>query len=57
MPLALRALVMSGVLVTLMVNLAMPLLSAGLARWLSRRAHDAWARGQPRPRSGPQRRA
>src|SRR5262249_33308555 len=34
MPLALRALVMSGVLVTLMVNLAMPLLSAGLARWL-----------------------
>ena len=44
MPLALRALVMSGVLVTLMVNLAMPLLAAGLARWL---------RGAP-PTRGPE---
>ena len=34
MPLALRALVMSGLLVILMVNLAMPLLAAAAARWL-----------------------
>ena len=34
LPLALRALVISGVLVGLMVNLVMPVLSAVLARWL-----------------------
>jgi antibiotic biosynthesis monooxygenase (ABM) superfamily enzyme len=35
MPLALRALVISGLLVALMVNVVMPVLSAGLARWLA----------------------
>jgi antibiotic biosynthesis monooxygenase (ABM) superfamily enzyme len=35
LPLALRALVISGLLVALMVNLVMPVLSAGLARWLA----------------------
>ena len=35
MPLAVRALVISGLLVALMVNLVMPVLSAGLARWLA----------------------
>lgn len=34
LPLALRALVISGLLVTLMVNLVMPVLSAAVARWL-----------------------
>jgi antibiotic biosynthesis monooxygenase (ABM) superfamily enzyme len=33
LPLALRALVISGVLVALMVNLVMPVLNAALARW------------------------
>jgi antibiotic biosynthesis monooxygenase (ABM) superfamily enzyme len=33
--LALRALVISGLLVGLMVNLVMPILSAALARWLA----------------------
>jgi antibiotic biosynthesis monooxygenase (ABM) superfamily enzyme len=33
LPLALRALVISGVLVTLMTNLVMPVLSAAIARW------------------------
>jgi antibiotic biosynthesis monooxygenase (ABM) superfamily enzyme len=33
LPLALRALVISGVLVVLMTNLVMPLLSAAIARW------------------------
>jgi antibiotic biosynthesis monooxygenase (ABM) superfamily enzyme len=35
LPLALRALVISGVLVTLMVNLVMPLLGAAVARWVT----------------------
>jgi antibiotic biosynthesis monooxygenase (ABM) superfamily enzyme len=35
LPLALRALVISGLLVALMVNLVMPILSAALARWLA----------------------
>ena len=35
LPLALRALVISGLLVALMVNLVMPVLSAALARWLA----------------------
>jgi hypothetical protein len=34
LPLPLRALVISGLLVGLMVNLVMPVLSAALARWL-----------------------
>jgi antibiotic biosynthesis monooxygenase (ABM) superfamily enzyme len=33
LPLALRALVISGVLVALMTNLVMPVLSAAIARW------------------------
>jgi hypothetical protein len=33
LPLALRALVISGVLVALMVNLVMPVLNAAIARW------------------------
>jgi hypothetical protein len=41
LPLALRALVISGVLVTLMVNLVMPILSVAVARWV---------RGAPQPR-------
>ena len=40
LPLALRALVISGFLVGLMVNLVMPVLSAALGRWLA---------GPPRP--------
>jgi antibiotic biosynthesis monooxygenase (ABM) superfamily enzyme len=35
LPLALRALVISGVLVFLMVNLVMPLLSVAVKRWLT----------------------
>jgi antibiotic biosynthesis monooxygenase (ABM) superfamily enzyme len=41
LPLVLRALVISGVLVALMVNLVMPALNAAIARW---------AAGPPRPR-------
>jgi antibiotic biosynthesis monooxygenase (ABM) superfamily enzyme len=41
LPLALRALVISGVLVALMVNLVMPVLNAAVARWAAR---------SPRPR-------
>jgi antibiotic biosynthesis monooxygenase (ABM) superfamily enzyme len=36
LPLALRALVISGVLVSLMVNVVMPVLGAAVARWLRR---------------------
>jgi antibiotic biosynthesis monooxygenase (ABM) superfamily enzyme len=39
LPLAVRALVISGVLVALMANLVMPVLSAAVARWMA---------GQPR---------
>jgi antibiotic biosynthesis monooxygenase (ABM) superfamily enzyme len=35
LPLALRALVISGVLVALMANLVMPVLNVAIARWLS----------------------
>jgi SnoaL-like domain len=35
LPLGLRALVISGVLVALMVNLVMPVLTVGVARWLA----------------------
>jgi antibiotic biosynthesis monooxygenase (ABM) superfamily enzyme len=35
LPLGVRALVISGVLVALMVNLVMPALSAAVARWLT----------------------
>jgi antibiotic biosynthesis monooxygenase (ABM) superfamily enzyme len=37
LPLALRALVMSGVLAALMANLAMPVLSVAIARWFDGR--------------------
>jgi antibiotic biosynthesis monooxygenase (ABM) superfamily enzyme len=36
LPLTLRALVISGVLVALMVNVVMPVLSTAVARWLGR---------------------
>ncbi len=35
LPLALRALLISGVLVALMVNIVMPVLSIAVARWLA----------------------
>jgi antibiotic biosynthesis monooxygenase (ABM) superfamily enzyme len=35
LPLALRALVISGVLVAVMVNLVMPVLSQAVARWIT----------------------
>jgi antibiotic biosynthesis monooxygenase (ABM) superfamily enzyme len=35
LPLALRAFVISGVLVTLMANLVMPVLNVAIARWLT----------------------
>jgi antibiotic biosynthesis monooxygenase (ABM) superfamily enzyme len=35
LPLALRALVISGVLVALMVHVVMPVLSAAVARWVA----------------------
>jgi antibiotic biosynthesis monooxygenase (ABM) superfamily enzyme len=35
LPLALRALVISGVLVSLMANLVMPVLNVAIGRWLS----------------------
>jgi antibiotic biosynthesis monooxygenase (ABM) superfamily enzyme len=38
LPLALRALAISGVLVALMANLVMPLLARLAGRWLTRRA-------------------
>jgi antibiotic biosynthesis monooxygenase (ABM) superfamily enzyme len=38
LPLALRALAISGVLVALMANLVMPLLGRVAERWLTRRA-------------------
>jgi antibiotic biosynthesis monooxygenase (ABM) superfamily enzyme len=47
LPLAVRALVMSGVLVALMVNLVMPLLGVAVERWLAgpSRAHRGAASG------------
>ncbi|HEV2254051.1 MAG TPA: hypothetical protein VGS06_12730 [Streptosporangiaceae bacterium] len=41
LPLALRALVLSGVLAALMANLVMPMLSVAAARWLASRAAAA----------------
>jgi antibiotic biosynthesis monooxygenase (ABM) superfamily enzyme len=46
LPLGLRALVISGVLVALMVNLVMPVLSVLVARWVA-------GRPQSRPPDGP----
>ena len=45
LPLALRALVISGVLVVLMVNLVMPLLNMAIARWLVGEAKTQGAKG------------
>lgn len=39
LPLVLRALVISGVLVGLMANLVMPVLSTAIARWLAAIGH------------------
>jgi antibiotic biosynthesis monooxygenase (ABM) superfamily enzyme len=52
LPLALRALAISGVLVALMANLVMPLLGQAAERWLTRRALSGWRsgeRGSPAP--------
>jgi antibiotic biosynthesis monooxygenase (ABM) superfamily enzyme len=48
LPLALRALLISGVLVGLMVNLVMPVLSVAVARWV-RGAPQAPMAGSARP--------
>jgi antibiotic biosynthesis monooxygenase (ABM) superfamily enzyme len=57
MPLALRALVMSGVLVAVMINLVMPLLSVAVARWLRGSPPTREPRAWRPPRSGEERRA
>jgi antibiotic biosynthesis monooxygenase (ABM) superfamily enzyme len=57
MPLALRALVMSGVLVALMINLVMPLLNLAVARWLRGSPPTHEPRTWLPPRSGHERRA
>jgi len=49
LPLGVRALVISGVLVTLMANVVMPLLGRLVARWL---AGAPTAAGDPTPRVG-----
>jgi antibiotic biosynthesis monooxygenase (ABM) superfamily enzyme len=48
LPLALRALVISGVLVALMANLVMPVLTAAIARWM-----PGGSRPSPRPPARP----
>jgi len=55
MPLALRALVMSGVLVALMINLVMPLLNVAVARWLRGSRPTDEPRTWLPPRSGDER--
>jgi antibiotic biosynthesis monooxygenase (ABM) superfamily enzyme len=52
LPLAPRALVISGLLVALMVNLVMPVLSAGLARWLAGPRRTRLKRARPRSECG-----
>jgi antibiotic biosynthesis monooxygenase (ABM) superfamily enzyme len=47
LPLALRALVLSGVLVFLMANLVMPLLSTAIAHWLSGGRSSGWSPARP----------
>jgi antibiotic biosynthesis monooxygenase (ABM) superfamily enzyme len=54
LPLALRALVISGLLVALMVNLVMPILSAALARWLARPPRMRPKRARPGTKCGGQ---
>jgi antibiotic biosynthesis monooxygenase (ABM) superfamily enzyme len=48
LPLALRALVISGVLVSLMANLVMPVLSVAIARWGGRATRRKRASGSVR---------
>jgi antibiotic biosynthesis monooxygenase (ABM) superfamily enzyme len=57
LPLALRALVISGLLVALMVNLVMPVLSAALARWLAGRPGMRLRRARLGTKSGGESRA
>jgi antibiotic biosynthesis monooxygenase (ABM) superfamily enzyme len=57
LPLALRALVMSGVLVALMVNLVMPIVSLGVARWVTGTTKGRSNRGRLTVRSGGESRA
>jgi antibiotic biosynthesis monooxygenase (ABM) superfamily enzyme len=46
LPLALRALVISGVLVALMANVVMPVLSVAVARWVAGRSKPRVRRGR-----------
>jgi antibiotic biosynthesis monooxygenase (ABM) superfamily enzyme len=57
LPLALRALVISGLLVALMVNLVMPVLSAAVARWVAGPPRTRPAAAPPRTTSGEEGRA
>jgi antibiotic biosynthesis monooxygenase (ABM) superfamily enzyme len=57
LPLALRALVMSGVLVALMVNLVMPIVSVAVARWVAGTTKRPPNRGRLTVRSGGESRA
>src|SRR5262245_9332951 len=57
LPIGVRALVMSGVLVALMVNLVMPVLSAAIARFGSRRPRPRLPAGGLRAAPGRNRRA
>lgn len=52
LPLALRALLISGVLVSLMVNLVMPVLSMAIARWLTGGPMSGLPRDRARARVG-----
>jgi antibiotic biosynthesis monooxygenase (ABM) superfamily enzyme len=57
LPLALRALLISGVLVALMVNLVMPVLSAAVARWAAGPPRSRSAGGRSSAKSGDPRHA
>lgn len=57
LPLALRALVISGVLVALMVNLVMPALSVAVSRWLADPPPTRPPGARLRTKSGGERRA
>jgi antibiotic biosynthesis monooxygenase (ABM) superfamily enzyme len=52
LPLALRALVISGVLVALMVNLVMPALNAAISRWTASPPRSYPAGGRSSSKSG-----
>jgi antibiotic biosynthesis monooxygenase (ABM) superfamily enzyme len=57
LPLALRALVISGVLVALMANVVMPVLSVAVARWLAAPPQTRLTGGRLRAQSGSESRA